>query len=543
LTLRVILLPEDLFLESIFPYDLQKYFMRNFILFIFFTIIVCSCTKLNETVGGNLTSNQVSNSDTSATSLLIGVYRSLENAFTTYLLIFPLADMSTDEAIGPTRAQNWDDDGIWREFHQQKWQANNSQIQQCFDNLCGTIFAATDILQYKPNKQQEAEARFLRAWAMYWLLDLFDQFPYRDPGEDLVRPARVMKGTDALSYIISEVNGVESNLPDEPAGVANKDAAKVLLMKCYLNKAVYENRANPNFLPADMNVVITLADSLINSNKYSFSYNYYDNFSPTNGTDSRENIFTQSSSPDGSYAIGFAWQAVLSYPQNGFNGFTTLDSFYLKFEASDKRRGIAYSYANCPPNPGKRVNVGLLIGQQYDLNTDSPLYSGPLPVIYTPDVQSVLPGPNLEMPGIRPVKYAPDYNNYFIYVTTATNNYVYFRFSDVLLMKAEAIMRGGNPTNAGAYGNTSLSIVNAIRTDSSRAASALTSLTPDNLLDERGRELWWENWRRQDMIRFGKFLHSFQEKEYESDPHFLLFPIPNEQLAVNPNLIQNPGYN
>jgi hypothetical protein len=256
----------------------------------------------------------------------------------------------------------------------------------------------------------------------------------------------------------------------------------------------------------------------------------------------RENIFTQTSSPDGVYAIGFAWAAVLSYPQNGFNGFTTLDSFYNKFEPSDKRRGIAYSYSTCPPNPGHRVNVGLLIGQQYDLNTDSPLYSGPLPVIYTPDVQPVLPGPNLEMPGIRPIKYAPDYNNYFVYATTATNNYVYFRFPDVLLMKAEAIMRGGNPTNAGTYGNTPLAIVNAIRTDSSRGASALTSITPDILLDERGRELWWENWRRQDMVRFGKFLNPFQEKDYQSDPHFLVFPIPNEQLAVNPNLLQNPGY-
>src|SRR5664279_1320752 len=169
------------------------------ILFIFFSILIISCTKLNETIGGNLTPGQVSQ-DTTATSLLRGVYRSLEYTFSSYAVIFPLADMSTDEAIGPTRAQIWDDNGIWREFHQQKWQANNSIIHDCFNNLCGIIFTATDLLQYKSGKQQEAEARFLRAWAMYWLLDLFDQVPYRDPGESIVEPARLRIGMDALNY-------------------------------------------------------------------------------------------------------------------------------------------------------------------------------------------------------------------------------------------------------------------------------------------------------------------------------------------------------
>ena len=109
-------------------------------------------------------------------------------------------------------------------------------------------------------------------------------------------------------------------------------------------------------------------------------------------------------------------------------------------------------------------------------------------------------------------------------------------------MKAEAILRGGTATNAGSYGNTATLIVNAIRTDPSRGASALASVSLDNILDERGRELWLEGWRRQDLIRFKKFLQPFQEKNYVSDPKYLIFPIPDEQLAVNPNLQQNPGY-
>ncbi|GAB4049765.1 hypothetical protein GCM10028810_41430 [Spirosoma litoris] len=62
------------------------------------------------------------------------------------------------------------------------------------------------------------------------------------------------------------------------------------------------------------------------------------------------------------------------------------------------------------------------------------------------------------------------------------------------------------------------------------------------LLDERGRELYIENWRRQDLIRFGKFLQPFYEKNYTSDPKYLLFPIPIQQMAVNSNITQNPGY-
>ena len=62
------------------------------------------------------------------------------------------------------------------------------------------------------------------------------------------------------------------------------------------------------------------------------------------------------------------------------------------------------------------------------------------------------------------------------------------------------------------------------------------------MLYERGRELYWEGYRRQDMIRFGKFLQPVQERPTASDPKYLLFPIPSEQLAVNANLEQNPGY-
>ncbi|HYK47574.1 MAG TPA: RagB/SusD family nutrient uptake outer membrane protein, partial [Parafilimonas sp.] len=480
-----------------------------------------------------------------------------EWTFTSFLEVFALSELTTDEAIAPTRGNNWDDNGIWRVLHQQKYDPNNSVIHDCFKSLSGVVYAATDMLQYKPTARQQAEARFLRAWAMYWLFDMYDQVPYRDPGENTVQPARVRKGIEALQYIIDEVTAVEADLPPGPADRANRYAAMALLMKCYLNKAVYVNRVNPPPPDkADLNKVIKFADSIIESGQFTFSENYFDNFSPTNSTDSHENIFTQASSFDGSFAIAGAWLTVLNYAQHGFNGFSTLSDFYNKFDSTDKRRGFAYDYSTSPPNPGRRINVGFLINQQYDLCVDTPLTSSgtnqanPIPVIFTPDVHNTEPGPNIEMPGIRPIKYPPDWLNCDAIVpppsdafrNPPSNEFVYLGFSDVLLMKAEAILRGGTPTNAGAYGITPTSIVNAIRTDTSRGALPLASVSLENLLDERGRELWWGNWRRQDMIRFGTFLKPFEEKEYTSDSKYLLFPIPYEQLGVNPYLEQNPGY-
>jgi hypothetical protein len=70
----------------------------------------------------------------------------------------------------------------------------------------------------------------------------------------------------------------------------------------------------------------------------------------------------------------------------------------------------------------------------------------------------------------------------------------------------------------------------------------LSSLNLDVLLDERQREFYWDAMRRQDLIRFGKYLAPNALRPEQSDPKHLYFPIPNNALAVNPNLSQNPGY-
>ena len=174
------------------------------------------------------------------------------------------------------------------------------------------------------------------------------------------------------------------------------------------------------------------------------------------------------------------------------------------------------------------MRVGFLVGQQFNQAGEALKDRKQNPLAFTRAVKLKETGNDLEITGIRVIKYPPDYKS----GDQADNDYVIFRYADVLLMKAEALLRTNRAVEA-------LPIVNQVRTK--RLATPLTAVDLNILSDERGRELYWEGWRRQDLIRFGKYLQPWQEKPTD-DPRYLLFPIPNEQLAVNPNLTQNPGY-
>ena len=509
----------------------MKYFKIS--LYLFISFILASCTKLDESFRGELSENNLST--ITAAQILLNAYNSLNGPYQTGDL-WHISQHTTDETIAPTRGGDWDDNGQWRALHAHTWNADQGQINGAFNGLLSAQFAASNVLEFNPSAQQAAEARFIRALTIFAVLDGYDQVPYREDLKDYKIMPVTLKGTEAADFVISELNAIINDLPDTgPAYVASKNAARALLMKVYLNYATYANRgAQPepgDFDPAHMQQVITLADQITG---YNVSTNpFFDNFAPNNNSVSTENIFTlyNQSGDRGGNMQGTAFQ-VHHYNMNpgGWNGFSTLSDFYAKFEAVDKRRGMYYTYPGALPNPGKRVNVGFLVGQQYNLTTDAALEDRQgAPLAFTPQVQLRETGTNLEVTGIRVNKYPFDYGTQG---DQKNNDWVIFRYADVLLMKAEAMLRTNNAAGA-------LPIVNDIR--AKRGATALGALTLDNLLDERGREMYWEGWRRQDLIRFGKYLESWQEKTV-NETRNLLFPIPNTQLAVNPNLTQNPGY-
>ncbi len=495
--------------------------------FVALACLAAGCTKLDEKLNG-----QVENADVTAGnvgSLLSGAYTSMRSPYQGTYGWWALQEFPSDEAIAPTRAGDWDDNGAWRALHLHRWDADHPRITSVFRDLNSITYATTNLLQFNPSTTQEAEARFLRAMAQFSVLDGWGQVPYRDPGEEVTVAARVRPAAEAWDYIVAELKEVLPNLPDGPSYVANKDAARVLLMKCYLNKGAFLNRQTPTFDAADMNQVITLADQIINSGKYTLSANYFDNFAPNNDALSKENIFTaQNLGGASSGGVNSTWIAGLHYNQRpgGNNGFATLAAFYNKFEASDKRRGGPYQGVTNVSG----INVGFLVGQQKDEKGTLLKDRRGNNLIFTPEVSIIERDPNhLEVGGIRVIKYPIDYAN--LSTGISENDWVYFRYADVLLMKAEALLRTAQNAPA-------LTIVNNLR--AIRGASAFTSLTLDNLLDERGREFYWEGMRRQDLIRFGQYLTPTQEKTVD-DPKYLLFPIPNPQLT-NPNLKQNPGY-
>ncbi len=499
------------------------------------TLFAMGCTKLDEKLNGEVASIGGAGGTANIPDLINGVYSSMRGPYQDQARLWAAQEHTTDEVLGPTRGGDWDDNGIWRVMHAHKWDANHQFLNNTFTELGRVIFGATDILRFSnATAAEKAEARFLRAYANYSMLDGWDQVPYREPGGDILDIPKVRKGSEALNYIITELEQVIADLPFTSPRKANKDAAKGLLMRCYLSKGVMANRAAPTFAQADMNKVIALANEIMISPRgYGFTSNYFDNFSPANDAIGTENIFTaENIGGSSSGNVRSRWFCTLHYNNNpsGWNGFTTLSDFYDKFDAADKRRG-GNSYPGMTSVSGLRP--GFLIGQQFDQNGVALKDRNGAPLAFTRAVKIKEVNNNLEVTGIRVVKYPIDYAS----GDNSNNDYVYIRLADVMLMKAEAILRGGTDPNA----QTALGIVNSIRTHVSRGAPALASVDLNGLLDERGRELYWEGHRRSDLIRFGKFLGAWQEKA-ASSATYLVFPIPAPQLAVNPNLTQNPGY-
>ncbi|MFC4210912.1 RagB/SusD family nutrient uptake outer membrane protein [Pedobacter lithocola] len=502
--------------------------MKNKYIFGFAVVALSfsGCTKLDENLNGQVGSAGVSGGNVA--SLLGATYAAMIGPYQAPWNWAALQEVTSDEIIVPTRAGDWDDNGAWRSLHLHKWAPDHTRISDVFRDLNSISYVATSVLGASPTPSQAAQARFLRAFAQFSILDGWGQVPYRDAGEDVTKPSRVRNAADEITYLISELNAIIPDLPNGPANVANKNAAKMLLMKVYLNKGAFLNRTTPTFDAADMARVITLADEIA-AGGYTLTANYFDNFAPTNDILSKENIFTaQNLGGTAGSDLDGQWKCTTHYNQNpsGYNGFSTLSNFYAKFEANDTRRGGSYTGQTNVSG----IRIGFLVGQQVNQNGVALKDRKGNPLSFDPQVSIIERDPNhLEIAGIRVIKYPIDFANSGS--NKPDNDWVYFRYSDVLLMKAEAQMRTSQTAQA-------LALVNTLRT--ARGASALTSLTLDVLIDERGRELYWESFRRQDLIRFGKFLAAWQEKP-ASEAKYLVFPIPDNQLG-NPNLIQNPGY-
>jgi starch-binding outer membrane protein, SusD/RagB family len=427
------------------------------------------------------------------------------------------------------------------------WDSQHTEVLGAWNDLNTGAFRATQaVFAAGTNTALIAQAKFLRGFFTSYIVDLYGRVPVRQVTDAADANPAVLSRQAASNFVISDLRAAFAVLPaytKATANTATKEAAAAMLAKMYLNRAVYNQApASPagpfTFAKADMDSAIYFANQVITSSaqfKLTTKGNYFDSFHWDNDQRSNELIFTiqnTATAQPGSVQNRYFMTEHYNQYIGAWNGFTSLADFYNSFEASDERRGASPS--DLTPLTG--MTAGFQVGQQYGAPAKGSTALTPLkdrsgnPLIFTPNVNIGLAN---EVQGIRVIKYLPNpvtYNN-------PTNDYVLLRYADVLLMKAEAIARGGTDPQ----GQTPAAIVNSIRT--TRGASNAATVDLPAILAERGRELYWEGWRRSDQIRFGVFTNPVDQRSAKSPDTAVLFPFPQQAIDSNPNLQpQNAGY-
>jgi len=372
-----------------------------------------------------------------------------------------------------------------------------------------------------------------------------------------------------------------ANVDATTYGRFTKWAAHALLAKLYLNSQVYDAAPGNAVVqgPTMWTQAMAECDSVILSGNYNLLTDYFDVFSPTNSTilSGGESIFVV---PFDKVNIGgqniematLHYQNNLNFPISGspWNGYCSTADYYSKFDTNSLyvNKGSTRYRTFLDQRTGQ-----YLIGQQYAINyayppsTNVVVSADPsliindlqfgIPLIFTPTVSSLSdPSGAFRGAGLRNIKYFPEGGT----AGNASNDFVIFRLPDIFLMRAEADLRANGTVSA-----TSLGYINQIR---ERAYGGSTVNNPNtgtpivvdwtaaqvtlsSLLDERARELSWEQWRRNDLIRYDVAINSFStyyggarnpSKTADADAHWQIFPIPIQQITANANLKQNTGY-
>lgn len=503
-------------------------------------VFVASCTDLEIDESDSIISTDAGggfNGVEDVTAAIDNLYNGM-NRLGDQANFYALQEVATDEQLVPTRGTDWGDNGIWRTLHAHTWGPGHQYILNTWNNWNQTIFLASEVIDSRsnPTAEEEAQARFVRAFATWVIMDMFGQAPFREVDAAPQDVPTVRSRAEAYADVIADIDFAIANLPSVAGGdVANQNrgtvaAAQFLKARVLLNSGVYLGTGTAD--SAALNEVVSLVDA-IEADGYALQAGYFEIFEES--ADS-ETIFWLPTSVGNRIWNGAHYNTVA--PDNtggGWNGFSTLAEFYDMFEGpatdnslgagQEERRGWVPDATNADEtNLG--FAYGFFIGQAYDANAN-PLSTRPgPPLVFTRDFPGLIG--NGEATGIRVIKYHPVNGSF-------TNHELIFRFADAHLMRAEAYLRG-------AGGGDATSEVNELRV--LRGATPLGAVTDSELLDERGRELYVEAIRRTDMVRFGQFTRAWEFKEPASvgDVNKNLYPIPTNALLSNPNLVQNEGY-
>ena len=484
--------------------------------------------------------------------------------------IYDYNTLTTDEAMIPIRGGDWYDGGLWNAMYQHRWSADDQSLYDTWKYLYKVIVLANKSLDIISNKsgllsaaQQEeyrAEVRAIRAMFYYYAMDMFGRVPLV-LSTDEQRYSSLFQGqTDRSSvfhFVFQELQQVLPSLPDQHSnkegnyyGRITQPVVNFLLAKLALNAEIYmyddwtQGYANrPK--GSDIHFSVPAADASSHDgdkelNAWETCIYYCDklaeegyvlesddafNFSTHNET-SKENIFTIPMDKN-IYINQFHYLfRSYHYTHGGALGWGSENGTCATISTMKANHyGEVDEDARCKMN--FVAGVVKVDGHELLMDNGKPLEYQPFEV-----AQNLTNSKFIKTAGARMAKYEVDRTSYMD-GKLQSNDIVLFRYADALLMKAEAKVRNGE------NGDEELNRIRA------RVGMPYRKATLDNILEERLLELVWEGWRRQDLIRFGKFTGAYDLRtplQGESSGYTTVFPIPQKCIDLNSELVQNKGY-
>ena len=484
--------------------------------------------------------------------------------------IYDYNTLTTDEAMIPIRGGDWYDGGLWNAMYQHRWTADDQSLYDTWKYIYKVIVLANKSLDIISSKsgllsaaQQEkyrAEVRAIRAMFYYYAMDMFGRVPLV-LSTDEQRYSSLFQGqTDRSSvfhFVFQELQQVLPSLPDQHSnkegnyyGRITQPVVNFLLAKLALNAEIYmyddwtrgyANRPKGS----DIHFSVPAADASSHDgdkelNAWETCIYYCDklaeegyvlesddafNFSTHNET-SKENIFTIPMDKN-IYTNQFHYLfRSYHYTHGGVLGWGSENGTCATISTMKANHyGEADEDARCKMN--FVAGVVKVDGHELLMDNGKPLEYQPFEV-----AQNLTNSKFVKTAGARMAKYEVDRTSYMD-GKLQSNDIVLFRYADALLMKAEAKVRNGE------NGDEELNRIRA------RVGMPYRKATLDNILEERLLELVWEGWRRQDLIRFGKFTGAYDLRtplQGESSGYTTVFPIPQKCIDLNSELVQNKGY-
>ena len=493
---------------------------------------VFSCTNLDEIVYDTIISDDFPKTPDQINSIIGPVYKTLKSYWPGDM--FCVIEQSGDMAVTPTRrGGDWWDGGVHMELSMHTWTDETGPVRgswnSCVNGIatCNRVYLTIEEADMEPALKARtlAELRGVRAFWYYVLIDMFGNAPLTTDYKDLTLPS-ITSRADLFAFVINELNAIKDVVRDDVSGSSygkfTKGAAYTLLAKMYLNAEVWTG--TPNWQG-----VINACDEVM-ALDYIIEPIWKTNFQVKNDA-SKECIFpVPFSSADGGNQLHYRTLHYLSPPALGmrlgtWNGISAYPDYVKLFDEDDQRFEGSFMMG-----PVINPETGTVYITAHDRELIHHIDITTIPNT----IKEGLWGEVEQEDGARVFKWEYERG---LSSADMNNHFHIFRLADVYLMKAEALIRLGQNNEEATR------LINVIRSRGfGNDDKNYTSVTLDDLYLERRLELAWENYGRQDAIRFDNFGKPTLWRTGETPAYRKLFPIPVSAYRSNNRLVQNPGY-